>query len=375
MVNSKVISSLSQIMISVGILGVGIYGSILWTYWDVINILEKPGNNEENGISYVTMDLPLGTLLYVESITTVLLLVISALGLFAAGNENTRAILLVFNSLFVSAFAFTFAYRAFTIWGTSEGQCGYTGEGLDYIKSCPTTRHLNNGPSGVNTEPFYNISHIEPEENNDCIFWFWDQTQPYEDVKTILNQGTGTHTDTILTKMRNMMDWSGRAPYGWYEIDAGCAAAGSSGEITGATDCIQDGRSAFATFEGLLELSWGNPLPIINKLPTIGAGVSQKPDISFCYYWGCDKHCNFERYTVNRLLLWVSLTMTIVTLFTTLLSGSYAAGRWDVIIPENGAGDAKGPDDDGEKDKNWKNMEIGESGSGILKKRSRQLRF
>ena len=40
MVNSKVISSLSQIMISVGILGVGIYGSILWTYWDVINILE-----------------------------------------------------------------------------------------------------------------------------------------------------------------------------------------------------------------------------------------------------------------------------------------------------------------------------------------------
>ena len=70
MVNSKVISSLSQIMISVGILGVGIYGSILWTYWDVINILEKPGNNEENGISYVTMDLPLGTLLYVESITT-----------------------------------------------------------------------------------------------------------------------------------------------------------------------------------------------------------------------------------------------------------------------------------------------------------------
>lgn len=373
MVNSKVISSLSQIMISVGILGLGIYGSILWTYWDVINILEKPGNNEENGITYVTMDLPLGTLLYIESITTVLLLVISALGLFAAGNENTRAILLVFNSLFVSAFAFTFAYRAFTIWGSSEGQCGYTGEGLDYIKSCPTTRHLSNGPSGIDTEPFWNISHIEPEENNDCIFWFWDSTPPYEVIKQ--SYSSIANIGDIKMKMRNMMDWSGRAPYGWYEIDAGCAEPGSAGEITGATDCIQDGRSAFATFEAEMEALGNAGIPITNKLPSIGSGVSQKPDISFCYYWGCDKHCNFERYTVNRLLLWISLAMTVITLFTTLLSGSYAAGRWDVIIPANGAGDAKGPDDDGEKDKIWKNMEIGESGSGILKKRSRQLRF
>tara|TARA_A100001015_G_C14963075_1_gene701772 strand:- start:369 stop:1613 length:1245 start_codon:yes stop_codon:yes gene_type:complete len=414
MVNSKVISSLSQIMIMVAILGVGIYGSVLWVHWDDINVLEKPGNNEENGITYVTMDLPLGTLLYVETITTAVLLVISALGLFASGNENTRAVLLVFNSLFFSAFAFTFAYRAFTLWGTSEGQCGYIGEGPDYIKSCPVTRHLNSGPDGINVEPFYNISHIEPEEKNDCIFWFWDQTFPYESVTTEFLGGSGSATSLVAIKeqMRNTMDWSKRAPYGWYEIDAGCSEGTTGGQITGATDCIQDGRSVFA---GIESETWvttpcagaddtpascssntdcasgevcdqnvcSNPncgqqngkILITNTLPRSGTDGIQKPDISFCWYWGCNKHCNHERYIVNQLLLWVSLTMTVFTLFTTLLSGSYAAGKWDVIMP-GGAGAAKGPGEEEEKDEsNWKNMEIGESGSGILKKRSRQLRF
>jgi len=366
-------------MISVAILGVGIYGSVLWVNWDDINILEKPGNNEENGITYVTMDLPLGTLLYIEAITTMVLLVISALGLFAATNENTRAVLLVFNSLFFSAFAFTFAYRAFTLWGTSEGQCGYIGEGPDYIKSCPVTRHLNSGPLGINVEPYYNISHIEPEERNDCIFWFFDNTIPYEAIDAIDGLDT-TAAASIKEKMRNTMDWSGRSPYGWYEIDAGCGA-GVGAEVTGATDCIQDGRSVFATIqEGNLVTKLtesttqasSTTLPLTNLLPSAGNGEWQKPDISFCYYWGCDKHCNHERYYINQLLLWISLAMTTITLFTTLLSGSYAAGRWDVI---GSAGEAKEPAGEEEKDSTWKNMEIGESGSGILKKRSRQLRF
>ena len=289
MVNSKIISSLSQIMISVAILGVGIYGSVLWVNWDDINILEKPGNNEENGISYVTMDLPLGTLLYIETITTMVLLVISALGLFAAANENTRAVLLVFNSLFFSAFAFTFAYRAFTLWGTNEGQCGYIGEGPDYIKSCPVTRHLNSGPQGMNEEPFWNITHIEPEERNDCIFWFFDNTPSYESISTLVPDATAAAT--IKERMRNTMDWSGRSPYGWYEIDAGCGV-GQGAEVTGATDCIQDGRSVFATIqEGTLVTKLtesttqaaATTMPVVNLLPAAGNGEWQKPDISFCY--------------------------------------------------------------------------------------------
>jgi hypothetical protein len=376
MVNSKIISSLSQIMISVAILGVGIYGSVLWVNWDDINILEKPGNNEENGITYVTMDLPLGTLLYIETITTVVLLVISALGLFAAGNENTRAVLLVFNSLFFSAFAFTFAYRAFTLWGTSEGQCGYIGEGPDYIKSCPVTRHLNSYRPG--TEDFWNISHIEPEERNDCIFWFFDSTPPYEMMETYVADLTAV--EELKKLMRNTMDWSGRSPYGWYEIDAGCGTTGGA-EVTGATDCIQDGRSVFATIQegnkvqkltDAITSASPDKMPLVHLLPAAGTGEWQKPDISFCYYWGCDKHCNHERYYINQLLLWISLAMTTITLFTTLLSGSYAAGRWDVI---GSAGEAKAPMEDTEKEDTWKNMEIGESSSGILKKRSRQLRF
>jgi hypothetical protein len=238
----------------------------------------------------------------------------------------------------------------------------------------------------MNTEPFWNISHIEPEENNDCIFWFFDNTVPYEDIPVTL---PATTLQQIKLIMRNTMDFSGRSPYGWYEIDAGCAGSVvdgngatlvASGDITGATDCIQDGRSTFAStmlsaIATLDPAEAANKMLITHPLPEIGTGEYQKPDISFCWYWGCNKHCNHERYTVNQLLLWVSLTMTVVTLFTTLLAGSYAAGKWDVIMP-GGAGVAKAPEDDGEKDEsNWKNMEIGESNNGVLKKRSRQLRF
>ena len=76
MVSSRVISSLSQLMLFISVLGVGIYGAVLTIHWNDINVLEKPGNNEIDGISYVTMDLPLGTLLYTETIASVVLLLI-----------------------------------------------------------------------------------------------------------------------------------------------------------------------------------------------------------------------------------------------------------------------------------------------------------
>ena len=319
----KAMEALAQILIVIGIIGITIYGSITYTNWETINILEKRGDNEEAGIAYVTEDVPLYTLMAVEFLAVLILLCGGCFGIYAKKNSNTRAPILLFVGVAFIIYGITGTWRAVTIWGEGEGQCNYFGDN-DYLKACPATRHERLKVDGgwnediSNEANTWNISKKEPVQKSDCVFWFWDNTFPMDSMVGAGSPLTGNQQIALEQEMIKNMNWAGKASYGFYDADDTCET-----DFMGATDCIQDGRTVFKALEDDPDTVTNLGITISKKLGSI-----PKPDISFCYYWGCHHLCNEDRYYVNRLLLYISLTMAAATLGASFLAGSYASQQW-----------------------------------------------
>merc|ERR1711998_306595 len=90
-------------------------------------------------------------------------------------------------------------------------------------------------------------------------------------------------------------------------------------------------------------------------------GSIPKPDISFCYYWGCHHLCNEDRYYVNRLLLYISLTMAAATLGASFLAGSYASQQWKKSKEGKEEEEAPAPDaeEEGEGEALYRKIKVG----------------
>jgi hypothetical protein len=307
-VKASYVHALGIGMTAIGAVAVCFFGFTILSYNTEIGNLSKSGNAINNDVIN-TEDMSLGMLLVIEAVFSAVFLAGGAFGAGAFANKSSRVALFVISLLSFAAFASTGMYRAFTIWGSSPGQCRYFGDGDsgiygDVERACPTTRHENTGPGGA-TLPYWTITQIEPTLESDCVFWFWDNTFTLESV--IKGDGTGSEIIALKDDMIEHMNWAQKNPYGWL-LKSGCDSA--------AADCIQDGRSVFKN----MEINNTNGVAISTKLN------GKTPDITFCYYWGCSQGCNGDRYMVNRLLLYGSLGMALVTIIISGISGTFVLG-------------------------------------------------
>jgi len=291
----------------VGGISLGFYISILIGYFGEIGIISEGITNDQGDNLTSTEDLPLGLLLTIELAASFVILVGGLLGIYGSRDRNIVVPMFILSMMAFLAFSTTGIYRSVTIWGEGKGQCEYfgsDGDGVygDLINSCPTTRHALMGISGPTSDIKWKMEKTEPTTESDCVFWFWDTTNPLRVMKA---SSTNAYRDTVMIRD---MDWTQKHPYGWY-LKAGCAANSS------ATDCIEDGRTAYKTLESDQNLG----VPIVEKMPT----SVNKPDISHCYYWGCSRVCNGDRFLVNRILLYASLGLGLTMLIVTMLSGYY----------------------------------------------------
>ncbi len=277
----------------VGAMGIVVY---IWTliryFAEIENISEKLTNEFSDKLTS-TEDLSLGLLLTIECAASIIVLGGGLLGFYGSDDKNNLVEPMFFLSMLAFiAFAATGVYRSVTIYGANKGQCEYfggDGDGVygDLTNACPTTRHALMGISGKTSDIKWEMEKTEPTAESDCVFWFWDATPP---LRVMMASSTDAYRDTVMIRA---MDWTQKHPYGWYDAE--------------------DGRTAYKTLESDEKLN----VEIVEKLPT---SVS-KPNISHCYYWGCSKVCNGDRFLINRLLLWASLSMTAIMLFITIYAG------------------------------------------------------
>ena len=355
-------------------------------YVDDIGVLEKKGDD-------MTADVPLGLLLPIEGLASLLLFVAGLGGGLGARNKVALGIMFFLCTLATIFFAGTAIYRTSSLWGEGEGQCKYSGDPDihgqigDYIRACPTTRHENQSPSPLGHH--WNITQKEPILASDCVFWFWDNTFTLESA--ILSSGgnsnggqqvAGVTLDpskiaALKNEMLQNMDWADKHSYGFFPVESDCS------NDLGATDCIPDGRTVFETIEvNARSTTDGGAdkygVTIVNELPG-PAGNKQLPDITFCYYWGCSEICNEYRYRINRLLHYASGAGALFSLIFCAVAGVFAAGTkvnydgLDLLKSNADKGDLEAQST--ERNKNWKPMNVASSVSRRKDSRKRVLRF
>ena len=161
--------------------------------------------------------------------------------------------------------------------------------------------------------------------------------------------------------------------YGYFAVDSPCDSG------LGATDCLPDGRTVFEAIETKARLSDEYGVDIANELPGT-PGNKLTPDISFCYYWGCSRECNQDRYRINRLLLFSAFAMGGFSFIFAGVAGTYMLGTTAGYL-DDGVAVAKA-EEAGEfdlekpslKSSRWKPMTV--SNAPVRRKtKSRELRF
>ena len=389
-VTSGSVSKLATAVGGIGLVLVTFHAVTYTQYVDDINILQ----NKETSAGD-TSDVPLELLLPLEGLASLCLFVAGMGGGLGAGNKVAPGIMFFLCTLATVFFSGTAIYRTSTLWGEAEGQCKYTGDpdihGVtgDYIRACPTTRHKAQKPSPSGGT--WNITQKEPVLASDCIFWFWDNTFTLESA--ILSSGgnsnggqqvAGVTVDpakiaSLKNEMLQNMDWADKHNYGFFPVESDCS------NDLGATDCIPDGRTVFETIEvNARSTNDGGAdkygISIVKELPG-PAGNKQLPDITFCYYWGCDEVCNEFRYRINRLLHYASGVGAFFSLIFTAVSGVFAAGTKvgygitsDYLkLPGADKGDLEAQST--ERNKKWKPMNVDSSISRRKDSKKRVLRF
>lgn len=330
------VKTLATSVAGLGLVSLAFFVLTYIQYYDDIGSLEKKGDNtDSDGSILTTADLPLGLLLQIEMLGSVILTLGGISGMLGSGSKATRSAVFIISFLGLVCFGVTGVMRTQYLWGESEGNCKYFGNSEihgatgDYIKACPTTRHESQKPSP--SAGFWNISETEPLFRSDCVFWFWDNTFTLESalVSTGGLAGTGagvtidpSKKEALKNEMLNNMNWEDKKNYGFMEVDSPCE------NDLGATDCIADGRTVYETIEmNAKAVTDGGAdeygVPIVKKLPGPD-GNKQIPDISFCYYWGCNEVCNHYRYRINRLLHYGALFMALMSLVFTAMAGLYS---------------------------------------------------
>lgn len=179
----------------------------------------------------------------------------------AKGAKSSSLGLAVILALAWVGHASTASWRAFHLYSTIDGSCGDTSTAA----ACPTTRLERTIESDV-----------------DCVFWFWGNMQSRADIVSIYPNEQ--------ISMLDLMDWSRHAPYGWYKHDG---------------DVVYGGQQLF-TYQDEFENTYNT---------SVGAfkiTENTVPDISHCWYWGCDAVCNEERYFINHAMVWFACSWAIV---------------------------------------------------------------
>ncbi len=382
------VSKLATAVGGIGIVLLTFHAVTYVQYVDDINILQNKQGGEGD-----TQDVPLELLLPLEGLASLLLFIGGLGGGLGAGNKVAPGIMFFLCTLATIFFAGTAIYRTSTLWGENEGQCKYTGDPDihgqtgDYIRACPTTRHKAQSPSPLGMH--WNITQKEPVLASDCVFWFWDNTFTLESA--ILSSGgnsdggqqvAGVTLDpakisALKNEMLQNMDWADKHNYGFFPVESDCS------NDLGATDCIPDGRTVFETIEvNARSTTDGGAdkygVSIVNELPG-PAGNKVLPDITFCYYWGCDEVCNEYRYRINRLLHYASGVGAFFSLIFCAVSGVFAAGTKvnydgrDLLKPAADKGDLEAQST--ERNKKWKPMNVDSAVNRRKDSRKRVLRF
>lgn len=309
-ITPKYLRLLINAILSIGVISSLFYLVIFALYYEDIGVLEVHGQDTNSNGDLVSLnDLPLGLLLSIEIIASVVCVLSSLAFMLGLKNKNTRYAITIIMFFVFASFASTLTYRGTMIWGNAEGQCNYfgsdsDGEYGDYEKACPTTRHTN--LKSTDTGEFWKLEHVEPTLESDCIFWFWDNTFTLSTVSAVGNP----NYINLQNEMIENMDWSQKHLYGFYGVDSDCT------NTLGSTDCIPDGRT----------------IPLTIQETNLGITIDKKlsngtvPDISFCYYWGCSEVCNVDRYRVNRILLFGGIAMASLSIILFGVSVAFATG-------------------------------------------------
>jgi hypothetical protein len=384
-VTPDTVSKLGTAVGGIGLVLLTFHAVTYTEYVDDIGILEKKGGD-------ATADVPLGLLLPIEVLASVLLFVAGMGGGLGSRNKVAPGIMFFLCTLATIFFAGTAIYRTSSLWGENEGQCKYTGDpdihGLtgDYIKACPTSRHEAQKPSPSGDT--WNITQKEPILASDCVFWFWDNTFTLESA--ILSSGgnsdggqqvAGQTIDpakiaTLKNEMIQNMDWADKHSYGFFPVESDCS------NDLGATDCIPDGRTVFETIEVNAKSTTDGGadkygVSIVKPLPGPD-GNKLLPDITFCYYWGCNEICNEFRYRINRLLHYASGVGAFFALIFTAISGVFAAGtkvNYDAQFLGSAANKGDLEAQSTERNKKWKPMNVDSSVTRRKDSKKRSLRF
>ena len=229
-----------------------------------INVLDVgPSSNPYN-----TMDTPV-YLLYVEGGLYALLgfsaavVAASTVSGDAKGAKSSSLGLAVILALAWVGHASTASWRAFHLYSAIDGSCGDTSTAA----ACPATRVGRTLASDV-----------------DCVFWFWGDMQSRADFISIPGYANEQFS------MLDLMDWARHAPYGWYQKDG---------------DVVYGGQELF-TYQDTFETTYNTSVGVFKITE------NTIPDISHCWYWGCDAVCNEERYFINRAMVWFAALWAVV---------------------------------------------------------------
>jgi len=247
---------------------------------------------------YNTMDTPV-YLLYVEGGLYALLgfsaavVAASTVSGDAKGAKSSSLGLAVILALAWVGHASTASWRAFHLYSTIDGSCGDTSTAA----ACPTTRLERTIESDV-----------------DCVFWFWGDMQSRADF--ISTPGYANEQFSML----DLMDWARHAPYGWYQKDG---------------DVVYGGQELF-TYQDTFETTYNTSVGVFKITE------NTIPDISHCWYWGCDTVCNEERYFINHAMVWFAGTWAVVEailfgLAVYLGRAKVSTEKKDETFPDSGA--------------------------------------
>jgi len=166
--------------------------------------------------------------------------------------------------------------------GTLERTCSDT----NVFTGCPTTRF-----ESIHTQK---IEYTKPT-GGDCQFWFWGEMRR----RSTANACESTNSSICTWYIENYMDWSSPDSYGMrhdpFQFNT--------------TTTLQNANPNEPTMNNMEELMKIQAASV----PTV-LHYTTPPNLSYCWYWGCNPICNPHRYFTNRF--WLLTSITLLFLYT-----------------------------------------------------------
>jgi len=296
---ASLISGASYLSFILGLCATGIYIAIF--YMTPTNELYFYGQS-----GYDETDLPY-TLAMVECFITASVFIIGTLAFRNSSTsktltENQKGAVLTASAFFVIAFIIQGTIgtvRAYNLGLISEDAtqtCSDKG-----LSGCPTTRYEAAHQDITFSSPF----------GGQCSFWFWGPAMKarYEQDDDACGGWADGQLGACLGEshtcdqwIAEKMDWTKPSSYGYHDDTSDLASLLRDSSGANTMKKVHNMEQLFKIQSCLNASSY----PIAAAYT-----YSRQPTVSYCWYWGCSEVCTSQRFWINRVWLYVSLTSTV----------------------------------------------------------------